>query len=291
MLESGVKGWRHWLQGAILIIENRNKLEDDIIQGNRWSTFSKIVVAMETMASVTSDYPLSLSQKYWDAFLRKPGGNCKSRLSDAKRIQERCSEDDFFEKLVGCPTVVFYVLAEISAYLQSTRTADPAEQASLDSSRHFHCWEDLLIRWSPSNQSQGASIHVTEAYRFAALVHSSRSIRNLPYTHSIVQGHVSSTLHHLSCLDDKDYSVIATWPLMVASLELDDEKAPETASALLRQIRGGITSVRKDTVFENLGNLVSLVWKRRREARTWEQKIAVSWRDISAEQGWEWCFW
>lgn len=259
MLESGVENWRHWLHGAVLIIENRNKLVQDVIQGNGWSIFSKIVVAMETMASVTADYPVSLSKKYWDIFLRTPSGNRESGLSEAKHIQERCLEDSFFEKLVGCPTVVFFVLAEISAYLRSTRTADPAEQAPLDLGKHFHCWEDLLVQWSPSNKSQGAALHVTEAFRFAALVHSSRSIRNLPYTHSVVQSHVNSTLHHLSCLDDMDYSVITTWPLMIASLELDEEKAPKTASALLQQFRRALTGTRMDSVFENLGNLLSLV--------------------------------
>lgn len=43
-------------------------------------------------------------------------------------------------------------------------------------------------------------------------------------------------------------------------------------------------------LYDNAETALKLVWSRRRDALTWEERVSVDWDDLSKEMNWRWCF-
>lgn len=241
---------------------------------------------MEILTAVTTPYRCLLVDEYWKYFLRDLTEQDKA-CNDL--LFEHCAHDEFFSNLVGCSTVVLFVLSCIQGFWHSaTRTHKPSAVVPDES---LHDWEDLLSRESPG-EGNSVRFHVAEAFRHAGLVHFCRRVRKLPYLHSVVQRHVCCALGHIRDLHIGDYSVVTNWPMMVAGVELNDQQYPELAEWLLSTFRGNETGGRdRDGMFHRLEKLLLLIWSNRKGCTTREQKIKIDWFEVSVQRGWRWCFW
>jgi hypothetical protein len=243
-------------------------------------------VVNETLAAVSSNSGARLSSKYWKAFLRSLNDLSDSDLPVEDLILQKCQEDKYFETLRGCPSVVLFVLAEITEYLELRKLGVPADNI-INTLHKYQRWENLLLRCDSS--TLGASMmHLTESFRYAALVHLLRRIRKLPHTDSAVQGYVHLTLEHISCLDSSKPGFNATWPKMIAGLELDELEYPHLATRLLQDIHNTHlirTNLCKDRSHDEAKELLLSTWLQRRKSRTWEERVAVDWLDIATAGG------
>jgi Fungal specific transcription factor domain len=178
------------------------------------------------------------------------------------------------------------VLAEITEHLELRKLGGPADHivsTQLKSQR----WENLLLRCYSSELST-PMMHLTESFRYAALVYLLRRIHRLPYTDSAVQGYVHLTLEHIFCLASGKPGFNATWPKMIAGLELDELKYPHLATKLLYNIRNTHfvrTNLCRDRSHDESEELLLSTWLQRKKCQTWEERVAVDWLDIATEGG------
>jgi hypothetical protein len=182
--------------------------------------------------------------------------------------------------------VVMLVLAEITEHLELRKLGGPANHI-VSTQRKSQRWENLLLRCYSSALS-APMMHLTESFRYAALVYLLRRIRRLPYTDSAVQGYVHLTLEHISCLDSAKPGFNATWPKMIAGLELDELKYPHLATKLLHDIRNTHfvrTNLCRDRSHDESEELLLSTWLQRKKCRTWEERVAVDWLDIATAGG------
>jgi hypothetical protein len=240
----------------------------------------------ETLSAVSSNSGARLSSKYWKAYLRSINDLSDSDGSVEDLILQKCQEDRYFESLRGCPTVVMFVLAEIIEHLELRKLKDPADQM-LNAERKYQRWENLLLRCSSSTLDV-SMMHLMESFRYAVLVYLLRRIRKLPYTDSAVQGYVHLTLEHISCLDSARPGFNATWPKMIAGLELDELEYPHLATRLLNDIHNTYlirTNLCLDRKHDESEELLLSTWQQRRKCPTWEERVAVDWLDIATKDG------
>ncbi|CAG9981837.1 unnamed protein product [Clonostachys byssicola] len=293
IVDSGIGDWALWLQGIIMMLQGRDRLEADMVEASDWQVFTKCAVAMETMAAVTSWRPITISSAYWRAFLGDLSVYYHVRRDGEMTVHRLCSQDQFFQKILGCPTIVLFVLCEIERYMASAPCGGGSVEgtrADNDSNCRFNAWEDLLVRWTPPGDSSETLMSISEAYRNAALVHYSRRVRRLPYRHATVQQYIVRTLHHLKEFDYRMTSVNVIWPLMIASLELDIFERPELKQRTLEILEDFPPDVNRLVLFENCAELLRLVWDHRRRSELRGEE-PLDWRDISKEVGWVWSFW
>jgi hypothetical protein len=280
-----VKDYHHWLQGAILLIESRNRLEEDIYHAGIWCAFTKNVVANETLSAVPSNRCATFSCKYWKSYLQPLDETSDKGVPTDAAVLQKCYEEGYFESLLGCPAVFMLVLAEITEYLWLRELVSPID---LLTQLKYQRWEYLLLRWNPSSMD-ASKIHRAESYRYAALVYLTRRIRKLPFTDSVVQVYVRLAIQHIS------YSESVNWPRMIVALELDDIEYPQLAASVFKRIQESHVSRSRvctdRTKEDEMGDIVSATWLRRSQSKTWEDRVAVDWLDIAAERGPRWTFW
>jgi hypothetical protein len=240
----------------------------------------------ETLSAVSSNSGARLSSKYWQAFLRSLNDLSDSDTRVEDLILQRCQADKYFESLRGCPTVVMLVLAEITEHLELTKLGGPTDH-EINTQRKYQRWENLLLRCYSSTPNS-SMLHLAESFRYAALVHLLRRIRRLPHTDSAVQGYVHLTLEHISYLDSAKPGFNATWPKMIAGLELDELKYPDLAMRLLHEIQKTHfvrTNLCKDRRHDESEELLLSTWLQRKKCQTWEERVAVDWLDIATAGG------
>ena len=240
----------------------------------------------ETLSAVSSNSGARLSSKYWKAYLRFLNDPSDNDVLVEDLIQQKCHEDKYFESLRGCPTVVMLVLAEIMEHLSLGKLGSPTDQMII-TERKYQRWETLLLGYYSAELST-PMMHLAESFRYAALVYLMRRIRKLPYTDSAVQGYVYLTLEHVSCLDSAKPGFNATWPKMMAGLELDELTYPQLASRLLLDIQNTHlirTNLCRDRSHDESEELLLSTWLKRRNCQTWEERIAVDWLDIATGGG------
>ncbi|RSL49566.1 hypothetical protein CEP51_015467 [Fusarium floridanum] len=288
IVDSGIGDWALWLQGVIMMLQGRDRLEADIVEASDWQVFTKCAVAMETMAAVSSGRTISISRAYWRAFLGDKSTRYRT-CGEEMAVHQLCSQDLFFEKILGCPTVVLFVLCEIEHHASAVSDGRTRARGD-DDYRLFNAWEDLLLRWTPTTSNDDMSINISEAYRFAALVHYARKIRKLPYRHASVQQYVAQALYHIQHFDYRRTSVNVIWPLMIASLELDAVERPDLKQSVLDILTNLGPDLTKLSLFENCAALLKLVWSRRQKSDL-KGEEPLGWRDISEGVGWIWSFW
>jgi hypothetical protein len=233
-----------------------------------------------------------LSSKYWKAYLQSLNDISNGGVPIEDLILQKREEDKYFECLRGCPTVVILVLAEITEYLELRKVEGFADHL-VSAQYKYQRWETLLLRCSPSTLGT-SMMHLTEAFRYAALVHLLRRVRRLPHTDSVVQGYVHLALEHIFCLDSTKPGFNATWPKMIAGLELDELRYPQLAAKLLQNINNTHvirTNLCKDRSHDESGELLLSTWLRRRKCRTFEERVAVDWLDIATANGQKWTIW
>jgi hypothetical protein len=178
------------------------------------------------------------------------------------------------------------VLAEIIEHLELRKLWDSAEHTT-NTQKSYQRWEKLLTRCCSSSQD-ASMMHLGESFRYAALVYLLRRIRKLPYTDPAVQSYVHLTLEHISCLDSAKPGFNATWPKMIAGLELDEMEYPHMATRLLLDIHN--THVVRsnlciDRSHDESQELLLSTWLQRKKCRTWEGRVAVDWLDIATAGG------
>jgi hypothetical protein len=178
------------------------------------------------------------------------------------------------------------VLAEITEHLELRKLGCPVGHM-LSTQDKYKRWETLLLRCNAS--TLGVSMmHLAESFRYAALVYLLRRIRRLPYTDAAVQSYVHLTLEHISCLDSAKPGFNATWPKMIAGLELDELKYPQLAMRLLHDIHNTHiirTNLCIDRSHDESAELLLSTWLQRRKCKTWEERVAVDWLDIATAGG------
>ncbi|EXJ83495.1 hypothetical protein A1O1_07118 [Capronia coronata CBS 617.96] len=302
VLFSGTSGWDHWLKGATLFIQLRGKLESDLKDSNNWVRLVKCVVAIETFAATSTCFDLLVSEQYWNIYRRLRQDDLqKMALGQLSSLNES-SDDEHFEKLVGCPVVVVYSLGRMVMLIQSREETEAMERTTSSvahtSDDEWHStWsiesikiEDLLFRWRPIKDAKLEKTHLAEAFRQAALVFYYRNIRRLAYCHATVQYHVQRTFDHLESIDpSSNIAGIALWPTMIAAIEIDENKNPDLTQRALKHLRGGSKNT-ADPLYQNAENALTILWSRRRDAKSWEAKLAVDWYDLSREMNWKWCW-
>ncbi|KAI1608250.1 fungal-specific transcription factor domain-containing protein [Exophiala viscosa] len=295
VLHSGTSGWDHWLKGATLFIQLRGKLESDLKDSNSWVRLAKCVVAIETFAATSTRFDLLVAEQYWNIYRRLRQDDLRQvalgRISGLKEDPD----DEHFQKLVGCPVVVVYSLGRMVMLAQSREETEATSNMQNDAEWHS-TWsiesvklEDLLLRWRPRSGSQPDEKHLAEAFRHAALVFYYRKIRKLDYCHETVQYHVRQTFINLESLTPSSYiEGIALWPTMMAALAINENDAAMAKKAIKR-IRGMSSHVR-DPLYQNAEEALKLLWTKRRESKTWEERIGVDWNELSEEMDWKWCW-
>jgi hypothetical protein len=240
----------------------------------------------ETLSAVSSNSGARLSSKYWKAYLRSLDDLCDSDSTREDLILQRCQADKYFESLRGCPTVVMLVLAEITEHLELRKLGGTIEDITI-TQRKCQSWENLLLRCFSSSDDVSMR-HLTESFRYAALVYLQRRVRRLPYTDLAVQGYVHLTLEHISCLDSSRPGFNATWPKMIAGLELNELEYPHLATRLHHDIRNTHlvrTNLCIDRSHDESEELLLSTWLQRKKCRTWEERIAVDWVEIATAGG------
>ncbi|OJJ04460.1 hypothetical protein ASPVEDRAFT_85852 [Aspergillus versicolor CBS 583.65] len=294
VLGSGTGSWSEWLTGAILMIETGQRL---LLHGtdncDQWLTLTKCVVAMDTFAAITTQHAPLMSTRYWNAWLQVQDTlpRPQSRLPlDLVMIHE-LSQDNTFEKLLGCPTAVMYTLGKMAEILRQQEITDlPEHQAQTTSLSRIYSLEEILLRWQPDEHAVNYHYHITEAFRHSALICFHRKIRRLPYTHPTVQYYVKETLTHLVAAGAAHYITITIWPLMIAAMEIDEQDA-----AYLKDVVRGhfseIHDLQRNALFQNSETFLELLWQERENAQTWEQRVRIEWGSFALENGWRWCFW
>ncbi|EXJ88762.1 hypothetical protein A1O3_01826 [Capronia epimyces CBS 606.96] len=299
VLFSGTSGWDHWLKGATLFIQLRGKLESDLKDSNSWVRLVKCVVAVETFAATSTRFDLLISEQYWNIYRRLRQDSLQKMAMGQLSSLNESSDDEHFEKLVGCPVVVVYSLGRMVMLMQSREeTEDPSRGSRFhdEDSKWYSTWsieaiklEDLLFRWQPKD-TKLEKTHLAEAFRQAALVYYYRNIRRLEYNHQTVQYHVRRTFDHLGAIaPSSDIEGIALWPTMIAAIEIDETKNPELTHRAIKHLRG-ISKHMGDPLHQNTENALKLLWSRRRDAESWEKRMAVDWNELSREMDWKWCW-
>jgi hypothetical protein len=246
----------------------------------------------ETLSAISSNSGARLSSKYWKAYQRSLNDLGDGGLLVEDLILQKCQEDKYFESLRGCPTVVMLVLAEITEHLELRKIGVPSNH-TMSAERKYQRWENLLLR-GHSLSLGGPMRHLTESFRAAAMVHLLRRIRRLPYTDPAVQSYVRLALFHISFLDSATPGFNATWPKMIAGLELDEVGYPHLATRLLYDIRNthiNRTNLCIDRSHDESEELLLSTWLQRRKCRTWEERVAVDWLDIATSGGRRWTIW
>ncbi|KAH6962459.1 fungal-specific transcription factor domain-containing protein [Ilyonectria sp. MPI-CAGE-AT-0026] len=286
VLNSGHRDWYHWLQTCLRLVQARNRLQEDMQEGTAWSAMTKIVVAMETLAAVTSDSEIRLAKRFWK--LSSIGASRRLNGDPSWPEIPEIVHDGFFENLLGCPAIILKVLAEILVVLRSQgQTSDPAvpEQAA-----QALRWEDSLYRWRPDREDAPKN-NMMEAFRHAVLVFYSREIRKMPYHHALVQHHVLLAIDFIKQLGMESHGVVATWPAMIVGLELDEMEHPEVAASLIDLLLRTASNRRPNSMNQDASELLMMIWSRRRVLQTQSDRCSVDWRVISEENGWKWSFW
>lgn len=270
----------------------RGKLESDLKDSNSWMRLAKCVVAIETFAATSARFDLSVSDEYWNVYRRLRRNELREIAMGHRSQIEDHNEDKHFEKLVGCPVVVVYSLGRMVMLIKSRKENESRSAEDLDQQ---NAWateaiklEDLLLRWKP-NTSDPDKERLAEAFRHASLIFYFRKVRRLPYSLTTIQYHVQSTFNHLlSITPSSQLEGIALWPTMIAAIEIDEE----TNQPLMDVAINCIKMMRRqegDPLYNNAENALKLLWSRRRKAKTWEQRVAINWDDLSKEMGWQWC--
>lgn len=295
VLFCGTSGWDHWLKGATLLLRLRGKLESDLKDSNSWIRLAKCVVAIETFASTSTRFDLLISEEYWNIYRRIREDYLQSMALGQTLGPNEYSEDEHFEKLIGCPVVVVYSLGRMAMLRQSREEMEVMSSTYNDAEWHS-AWsiesiklEHLLFRWHP-RESTPDRTNLTEAFRHAALVFYYRKIRRLDYPHETVQHHVQWTFKHLELISpSSDVAGIALWPTMIAAIEIDEVKNAALTQLAIKRIRGLSKNIR-DPLYQNAENALRVLWLRRRNADSWESKMQVDWDELSKEMDWQWCF-
>lgn len=296
VLLSGTSGWDHWLRGATLFIQLRGKLESDLKDSNSWMRLAKCVVAIETFAATSTRFDLLIAEEYWNVYRRLRQDDLQQMAAGQRSGINEHSEDEHFEKLVGCPVVVVYSLGRMVMLIQSREETEASTGQTTQNDAEWHStWsieaiklEDLLLRWRPTD-SQSDKGHLAEAFREAAMVVYFRRIRRLHYFHLTVQYHVQRTFSHLLSLSPtSQIEGIALWPTMMAAIEIDERENIALTETAIERLRGMSRHVR-DPLYHNAENALKLLWSRRKGAMSWEQRIAIDWDELSREMGWKWC--
>ena len=107
-----------------------------------------------------------------------------------------------------------------------------------------------------------------QAFRHAALVFYSREIRKLPYYHGLVQHHVLLSIDFIKQLGLECHGVVATWPLMIAGLELDEIEHPEVAASVIDLLLPTTWNRQLHPMNQDASDLLNIVWSRRRRVCT-----------------------
>lgn len=143
---------------------------------------------------------MTVSRVYWSAYLGDWTVHYRAG-PEAKIINKLCDQDPFFEKNTGYPTVVLFALNEIEHCPSASRSEKGDDRLVFD------MLEDLLVRWTPSSTADSALTNVSEAFRYAALVHYARKARKLSHRHATVQQYVVQCLKHIDQIDYSKTSV------------------------------------------------------------------------------------
>lgn len=187
--------------------------------------------------------------------------------------------------------MVMLVLAEITEHLELLKL-ECLTDYRISTQSKYQRWETLLLRCHSSTLNE-SMMHLTESFRYATLVHLLRRVGRLPYTNSAVQGYVHLTLEHIFCLDSAKPGFNATWPKMIAGLELDELEYPYLATKLLQDIRNTHlirSNLCRDRSHDESEELLLSTWSQRKD-RTWEERVAVDWLDIATADGRRWTIW
>ena len=275
-----------------MFVKMRGKLENDLKDSNSWMRFAKCVVAIETFAATSARFDLLISGEYWNVYRRLRQDDLRNIASGQRAQMKEYSEDEHFEKLIGCPVVVIYSLGRM-VMLQQSR--EEMEGSSIVDPEWYNTWaietiklEDLLLRWKPCS-SNSDKMHLAESFRHASLIFYFRNLRRLPYIHETVQHHVQATFDHLQGLTfSSQLEGIALWPTMIAAIEIDERDAPELMIAAIDRIRI-MRRQKRDLLYQNAERALKLLWERRSKVETWEERVAVDWHQLSQEMGWKWC--
>lgn len=254
---------------------------------------AKCIVTIETFAATSSPLELLVSEEYWNIFRRLREDELRKIAAGEYSQTQEFSEDQHFEKQVGCPAVVVYALGRIVMLIESRKEV---EETGMDDHEWHSAWaiealklEELLLRWKPRGQGEDRA-HLAEAFQHASLTFYFRKLRRLPYPHSTVQYHVQLTFDHLIALSQScQLEGIALWPTMIAAIEIDEREDHRLMDIAIDRIRS-MRRQQGDRLYDNAEIALKLVWSRRRDAPTWEERVSIDWDDLSREMGWRWCF-
>jgi Fungal specific transcription factor domain len=184
------------------------------------------------------------------------------------------------------------VIAEITEHLELRRLGVLADDMT-SSQIKYQRWENLLLRCHTSTDSE-SMMHLSESFRYATLVHLLRRVQRLPHTDPTVQSYVHLTLAHIFRLDTSKPGFNATWPKMIAGLELDEVEYPDLAAKLLHDIRNTHfirTNLCRNRSHDESEELLLSTWSQRSNCQTWEERVAVDWLDIATAGGRRFTIW